>query len=65
MRSLTASSAHHRDAEVHTGDQGDAHRRVGRHVVLHGETLAEAAAHAKRWRRSADWYSCIRTTMPG
>ena len=35
----------------------------GANVVLHGETLAEAAAHAEHWRQSGSWCSCIPTTI--
>ena len=37
----------------------------GAKVVLHGETLAEAAAHAQHLAAErSSWCSCIPTTMP-
>ena len=35
----------------------------GANVVLHGETLAEAAAHAEALAAERAWCSCIPTTM--
>ena len=35
----------------------------GANVVLHGETLAEAAAHAETLAQERSWCSCIPTTI--